>query len=166
LQRLAEVRLAEGDGEAAMRLLQQALPLARGSIVAKHLLQRIFGTMIVAAADPLDARAIVDRAESTLGWDDVCQFCSIMLSVPASVACVHAGDLPNARRHLELAEQAAVLWQGTSWEAGLAEAQATFAAATGDAATAKTRLQSAVEQFQRAGQPLDAGRCRQAMAAY
>ena len=97
LQRLAEVRVAEGDGAAAMRLLQQALPLARASMIAKHLLQRIFGTMIVAASDPLEARAIVDRAESTLGWDDACLFCSIMLSVPASIACVRAGDLENAR---------------------------------------------------------------------
>ncbi len=44
LQRLAEVRVAEGDGAAAQRLLQQALPLARSSLIAKHLLQRIFGT--------------------------------------------------------------------------------------------------------------------------
>ena len=93
LQRLAEVRVAEGDDAAAMRLLQQALPLARSSMIAKHLLQRIFGTMILAAPDPLEARAIVDRAESTLGWDDACLFCSIMLSVPASIACVRAGDL-------------------------------------------------------------------------
>ena len=41
-------------------------------MVAKHLLQRIFGTMILAASDPLEARAIVDRAESTLGWEDAC----------------------------------------------------------------------------------------------
>ncbi len=81
-------------------LLQQALPLARASIIAKHLLQRVFGTMILAAADPLEARAIVDRAESTLGWDDACLFCSIMLTVPASIACVRAGDLPDAQRHL------------------------------------------------------------------
>ena len=72
LQRLAEVRVAEGDGVAAMRLLQEALPLARASMVAKHLMQRIFGTMILAASDPLEARAIVDRAESTLGWEDAC----------------------------------------------------------------------------------------------
>src|SRR6185312_13202419 len=34
LQRLAEVRLAEGDNAGAMQLLQQALPLARTSIIA------------------------------------------------------------------------------------------------------------------------------------
>ena len=63
--------------------------------------------MILAAADPLEARAIVDRAESTLGWDDACLFCSIMLSVPASIACVRVGDLENAQRHLAIAERSA-----------------------------------------------------------
>ena len=164
LQRLAEVRVAEGDGVAAMRLLQEALPLARASMVAKHLMQRIFGTMILAASDPLEARAIVDRAESTLGWEDACQFCSIMLSVPASIACARVGDLQHARRHLLIAEQSAVLWQGTAWEAGMAEAQAAVAAASGDPATARERLQFATEHFQRAGQPLDADRCRRVMA--
>ncbi|MEO8692958.1 MAG: AAA family ATPase [Acidimicrobiales bacterium] len=164
LQRLAEVRLAEGDSAAALRLLHQALPVARSSVVAKHLLQRVFGTMILATADPLEARAIVDRAESTLGWDDACAFCSIMLSVPASIACVRAGDLTHARRHLAIAEHSAQLWQGTSWEAATAEAQSVVAAASGDGATARARMQSAAEQFGQAGQPLDAQRCRCALA--
>jgi DNA-binding SARP family transcriptional activator/tetratricopeptide (TPR) repeat protein len=164
LQRLAEVRLAEGDRAAAMRLLQQALPVARSSVIAKHLLQRVFGTMILATSDPLEARAIVDRAESTLGWEDACRFCSIMLSVPASIACVRAGDLENAHRHLAIAEQSSRLWQGTSWEAATAEAQAIVAAASGDAATAHARMKSATDQFQQAGQPLDAERCRRALA--
>jgi hypothetical protein len=133
-------------------------------MIAKHLLQRIFGTMILAASDPIDARAIVDRAESTLGWEDACAFCSIMLSVPAAIACARVGDLQNAQRHLVMAEQSSMLWQGTSWEAAMAEAQAMVAAAGGEPATARERLQSATEQFQRAGQPLDAERCRRAMA--
>ena len=61
LQRLAEVRLAQGDRAAAAALLQRALPLARWSVVSTHLLQRIYGTMIAAAPDAAAARAIVDR---------------------------------------------------------------------------------------------------------
>ena len=78
-------------------------------MIAKHLLQRVFGTMIEAARSPLEARVIVDRAESTLGWDDACAFCQIMLSVPATIACARAGDLPHALRHLEVAERSAVV---------------------------------------------------------
>ena len=141
MQRLAEVRIAEGDCELAMRLLQDALPLARGSMLARHLLQRIFGTMIVAAPDALEARAIIDQAEAMLRWDDFCPFCSIMLSVPASIACARTGDLRNAQRLLGLAQRSAVLWQGTSWEAAIAEAQAAVAGASGDHTTARERMQ-------------------------
>jgi len=42
--------------------------------VANHLLQRIYGTLIQAAPDAVHARAAVDRAESSLGWDEVCPF--------------------------------------------------------------------------------------------
>ena len=56
LQRLAEVQLARGDHGGANRLLRRALPLARWSVLAMHLLQRVYGTMILAAEDP-EARA-------------------------------------------------------------------------------------------------------------
>jgi DNA-binding SARP family transcriptional activator len=165
LQRLAEVRIAEGDRVEAMRLVQEAFPLARSSMIAKHLLQRVFGTMITAARSPLEARVIVDRAESTLGWDDACAFCQIMLSVPATIACARAGDLAHARRHLEAAERSALLWQGTSWEASISEARATVATATGDPETACRQLHSATKRFRQAGQPLDAARVELAMAS-
>ena len=90
LQRLAEVHLARGDNDEANRLLNQALPLARWSAIALHLLQRIFGTMILAAPDPASARAVVDRAEATLGTEDACPFCDIMLAIPAAIACSRA----------------------------------------------------------------------------
>ena len=128
--------------------------------MAKHLLHRVFGTMIRAATSRPEAVQVAERAESMLGWDDFCQFCSIMLAVPAAIACARDGDLPGARRHLAAAERSAVVWRDTAWEAALAEAQAAVAAADGDPGTARTRLQWAAGQFQRAGQPLDAERCR------
>jgi hypothetical protein len=137
--------------------------LARSSIVAKHLLHRVFGTMIRAATSRPEAREVAERAESVLGWDDFCQFCSIMLAVPAAIACARDGDLPGARRHLAAAMRSAVVWRDTAWEAALAEAQAAAAAADGDPGTARTRLPWAAGQFQRAGQPLDAERCRRTL---
>jgi hypothetical protein len=133
--------------------------------VAKHLLHRVFGTMILAATSRAEAVQVAERAESMLGWDDFCQFCSIMLAVPATIACARAGDLRGARRHLAAAERSAVVWRDTAWEAALAEAQAAVAAAAGDPGTARTRLQWAAGQFQRAGQPLDAERCRRTLGA-
>ena len=67
LQRLAEVHLADGDRTHRCRARCSAVSLARWSMIANHLLQRIYGTMIIAAPDPIAARATVDRAESTLG---------------------------------------------------------------------------------------------------
>ncbi len=163
LERLAEVRIAQGDTSAATQLLNRALPLARGSMVANHLMQRIFGTLIIAAPDVVQARALVDRAEATLGWDEVCPFCSIMLAVPAAIACARAGDLEHAERHLAVAERSGMLWQGTALEAGLAEAQAIVAAARGERTRAQDLLQAAIDQFAQAGQPLDAERCRRAL---
>ncbi len=162
LQRLAEARLAAGDREGARELLAQAHRLARHSTIANHLLHRIFGSMVVAADSPADARAVVDRAEATLGWDEDCLFCSIMLSVPAAIACAAAGDLDHARHHLGIAERSSVLWQGTSWEAALIEARAAVTRAEGDPPAADALLRAAADQFEQAGQPLDAARCRRA----
>jgi DNA-binding SARP family transcriptional activator/tetratricopeptide (TPR) repeat protein len=159
LQRLAEVHIARGDRDEATRLLHQALPLARWSMIAMHLLQRIYGTMIAAAPDALRARAEVDRAEAALGVDDWCQFCSVMLSVPAAIACADVGDVDHARHHLGIAERSAQLWEGTAWEAALAEASAHLAASEGAPDEARRLFASAHVGFAQAGQPRDAARC-------
>jgi len=101
----------------AERLLQRALPLARWSVVASHLLYRIYGTMIAAMPDPATARAVVDRAEATLGETDRCVFCQVMLSVPAAIACADYGDVDEARRHLGAAERSAARWEASAWQA-------------------------------------------------
>jgi len=159
LQRLAEVRLAQGDRVEAQQLLRRALPLARWSATALHLLQRVYGTMIRAAPDVETARAVVDQAMSTVGQEDACPFCSIMLAVPAAIACADAGDIDDARHHLAVAERSAALWKGTAWQASIAEARAHLDRAEGDSETARRRLREAAELFAAAGQPLDVDRC-------
>ena len=159
LQRLAEVRLAQGDLAEAQQLLRRALPLARWSATALHLLQRVYGTMIRAAPDVETARAVVDQAMSTVGQEDACPFCSIMLAVPAAIACADAGDLDDARHHLAIAERSAALWKGSAWHASIAEARAHLHRAEGDGETARRRLHEAAELFAAAGQPLDVDRC-------
>ena len=159
LQRLAEVRLAQGDRAEAQQLLRRALPLARWSATALHLLQRVYGSMIRAAPDVETARAVVDQAMSTVGQEDACPFCSIMLAVPAAIACADAGDLDDARHHLAIAERSAALWKGSAWQASIAEARAHLHRAEGDSETARRRLREAAELFAAAGQPLDVDRC-------
>jgi tetratricopeptide (TPR) repeat protein len=160
LQRLAEVRLAQGDVEEAQRLLQRALPKARWSVMSMHLLQRIYGTMIAAAPDPFAALTVVDRAEDTMGETDECPFCDVMLAVPASIACSDAGDLDRARSHLAKAEESAARWEGSAWDAAVLEARAHLAAAEGRDVESETMLGQAARMFAAAGHPLDAERCR------
>lgn len=163
LQRLAEVRLIRGDRARAQALLQRALPLARWSLVGMHLLQRIYGTMIVAAGDPVTARAVVDRAEATMGETDRCTFCDVMFEVPATIACADVGDLDEARRRLAKSEELAMRWDGGAWTAAVTEARAHIATAEGDERAAVDLFESASQLFEAAGQPLDARRCRQAL---
>jgi DNA-binding SARP family transcriptional activator/tetratricopeptide (TPR) repeat protein len=160
LQRLAEVELESGRRAQANRLLHRALPLARYSGIALHLVQRVYGTMIDAAADPQAARAMVDLAAAAVGLDDQCEFCSIMLAVPSAKACAAVGDLDDARRQLAVAERSASRWEGTSWQAALLEVRSHIAAAEGDRVPARRLLEQAAELFEASGQPLHARRCR------
>ncbi|MGY1670440.1 ATP-binding protein [Geodermatophilus sp. SYSU D00710] len=160
LQRLAELRVHQGDRAGARRLLQQALPLARWSPIPMHLLQRIHGTAILAADSPEEAHAAVGRAEATVGPEDHCHFCQVMVSVPAAIACADVGDVEAARGHLRAAERSAALWQGTAWQAAILEARAHLAHAEGDPEGGHRLLEQAAECFATAGQPLDADRCR------
>lgn len=162
LQRLAEVRLLQGDRAEAQRLLQRALPLARWSLIGMHLLQRIYGTMIMAAEDPVAARAVVDRAEATMGETDRCPFCDVMFAVPATIACAGVGDLDEARRRLAQSEVLAQRWDGGAWTAAVTEARAHVVIAEGDLGAGSRLLEQAAAMFEAAGQPLDARRCREA----
>ena len=159
LQRLAEVELAAGDRAAAERLLRRALPLARWSPLARHLLQRIYGTLISAAPDADAALAVVDEAAERLDEPFSCIFCQVMIAVPASIACTEGGRLDQARSWLVQAERSAATWQGTAWQGAVAEARAHLVRAEGDRAAAGRLLAEAATLFELAGQPLDAQRC-------
>lgn len=162
LQRLAEVELAAGDHAEAERLLRRALSLARWSPLARHLLQRIYGTLIAAAPDADAALAVVDEAVETLDEPFSCVFCQVMIAVPAAIACIEGRRLDQAREWLAQATRSAATWQGTAWQGAVTEARAHLARAEGDEAAAGRLLADAAKLFAIAGQPLDAQRCLEA----
>ena len=141
-------------------LLNRALPLARWSPIAPHLLQRIYGSLILAAPDEVAAFAVVERAESTLSNEDACLFCTIMLDLPAARASAAVGDTERTQRFLKSAELSAQEWEGTAWHAAVLETQAFVAQSEGRDNDAQRLLSEAQTLFEASGQPLDAARCR------
>ena len=162
-QRLAEVHLARGDRSRARELLQKALPLARWSVISQHLVQRIYGAMVLAAPDPVAAVAAVEQGEFAMGDNDRCLLCDVMFDVPAAIACADAGFVADAEHHLSLAEVSASRWSGSAWPAAVAEARAHLAAAQHEDEAFARYLKEAAELFEGAGQPLDAARCEAAL---
>jgi DNA-binding winged helix-turn-helix (wHTH) protein/tetratricopeptide (TPR) repeat protein len=165
LQRLAEAELAAGNRAEAERTAREALVLARWSPLARHILQRTYGTLISAAPDAGTALEVVDEASETLDEPGSCRFCEVMVAVPSAVACAEGGRLDEARRHLAVAEMSASLWEGTAWEGSVTEAKACLARVEGDRVETDRLLARAARLFDDAGQTHDAARCREAIGS-
>jgi hypothetical protein len=102
----------------------------------------------------------VYRAEAVIGFADQCAFCSVMLAIPAAMACADVGDIKDAERHLQVAEKSAAMWEGTAWQAALLEARAHLSFAQGREQDSSRLLSQAAGLFEESSQPLDAARCR------
>jgi DNA-binding winged helix-turn-helix (wHTH) protein/tetratricopeptide (TPR) repeat protein len=163
LQRLAEAELAAGNRAEAERTAREALVLARWSPLARHILQRTYGTLISAAPDAESALAVVDDASETLDEPGACAFCQVMVAVPSVVACAEGGRVDEARHHLTVAELSASRWEGTAWQGSVTEAKACLARVEGDQVESDRLLARAAALFDDAGQMLDAARCREAI---
>jgi hypothetical protein len=135
--------------------------VARASNLGFHLLDRIYGTRIAAAADPASAMAALEEAESAVhGSMETCPGCRINLAVPAAIAAARAGDLERAAGYEAVVEElTTVLMRLPGWYAALDEVRGHRATATGDVVAAGSYFAAAAAGFGKAGQPLDANRC-------
>ena len=171
LQRLAQALAVQGHTAEAEAALTGALVAARGSPVGtRHLLDRIHGTAIRSADDPVAAMtAVAEAVRGVRGPYETCPPCSINFTVPACVACAASGDLEGAAAYLAASEGiAAAFYPQGGWQAALDEARAHLARARGDREGAERLLAAAGDAFARLGQRLDEDRCRRdldAMAA-
>ena len=164
-QRLAEGAVSRGRKYEANRLLGRARSLAFRSDIVAHLLVRIYGTMIQAAADPKKAMAVLRVAEQELSQMPSCEPCSMGYLTSAAAASARAGDLDRARSFLTEAERIAGMWQGGQWTGAVWEARATLREAEGEADQARAMFREAAEAFVRAGNQSEADRCLEAAAA-
>ena len=163
-QRLAEAAVGRGRKYEATRLLGRALSLARRSDIVAHLLVRVFGTMIQAAADPKKAVSVLGEAERELAQMRSCEPCSMGFLTSAVRATARAGELDRARSFLAEAERIAGMWQGGRWTGAVWEARGSLRQAEGEDAQARAMFREAADAFTRAGNQSDAQRCLEAAA--
>ena len=163
-QRLAEAAVGRGRRYEANRLLSRARSLARRSDIVTHLLVRVFGTMIQAAADPRKAVAVLREAERELAALESCEPCSMGYLTSAAKASARAGELDRARSFIAEAERIAGMWQGGPWTGAVWEARGILRQAEGEGAQARAMFREAAEAFARAGNRSDAARCSEAAA--
>jgi len=163
-QRLAEAAVINGRRFDANRLLDRAHALALRSDLVAHLLVRVFGTKIQAAADRDTAVTVLRRAEQELSQLRSCEPCSMGFLTSAATASARAGDLDRARSFLAEAERIAGMWQGGLWTGAVWEARGVLREAEGEAEQARAMFREAAHAFAGAGNESDAARCLQAAA--
>jgi tetratricopeptide (TPR) repeat protein len=163
-QRLAEAAVSRGRRYDANRLLGRARSLALRSDLVTHLLVRVFGTMIQAAADQKKAIRVVRVAEQELSPMHLCEPCSMGYLTSAATASARAGELDRARSFLAEAERIAGMWQGGLWSGAVWEARGHLRRAEGDDERARAMFREAAEEFGRGGNRSDAARCLEAAA--
>ncbi|MEW1808009.1 BTAD domain-containing putative transcriptional regulator [Pseudarthrobacter sp. NPDC080039] len=164
-QRLAEVALIGGRKFDANRLLSRARSFAVRSELATHLLVRVFGTMIQAAADSKKALAVVRLADRDLSAMRSCEPCSMGYLTSAAAACARAGELDQAHSFLSRAEGIAGMWQGGLWSGAVWEARGILRQAEGADEQSWAMFREAAHEYIRAGSQPDADRCLEAAAS-
>lgn len=163
-QRLAEAALSRGRRYEANRLLGRARSLAVRSDLVTHLMVRVFGTMIQAAADPKKAVTVLRMAEQELSQMHSCEPCSMGYLTSAATATARAGELDRARSFLAEAERIAGMWQGGLWTGAVWEARGVLREAEGEGEQARAMFREAAQAFASAGNQSDAARCLEAAA--
>jgi len=157
-QRLAEAAVSRGRRYEANRLLGRARALANRSDIVSHLLVRVFGTMIQAAA-PEKSMAVLREAERTLSQMRSCEPCSMGYLTTAATTSARNGDLHRARSFIGEAERISGMWQAGPWIGAVWESRGVLRQAEGDEAQARAMFREAAEAFEHAGNRADADRC-------
>jgi DNA-binding SARP family transcriptional activator len=163
-QRLAEAAVIRGRKFDANRLLDRARSLAHRSDLATHLLVRVFGTMMQAAADPEKATTVLRMAEQELRHMRSCEPCSMGYLTTAATVSARAGELERARSFITEAERISGMWQGGLWTGAVWEARGVLRQAEGEGEQARAMFREAAQAFTLAGNRADAARCLEAAA--
>lgn len=159
LVRLAEVAIAYGQMEEAVRMLGVARTLAERSELNAHLRVRIFAALLAATASHATRQRLLGEAEAELRPGPVCAPCSIGYRIAAGIACARSSQLDRAREYVADAERISGMWQGGPWRAAVWQAKAEVRMAEGHRAQAAALMREAADLFGESGRPLDEARC-------
>lgn len=165
IQRQAESATIRGQRWRAGRLLQRGLRLAETGTLAPHLVVRMHGGLVAAAATDHDAIEAVERGDVALSGSEICPICSMGFRVAASMALARSGRLTEANVRLDQAERLAGMWQGGPWQAAVWEARGVLRRAQGDDEQAAALFREAAVRFAGVARPLDEARCLAAAAS-
>jgi hypothetical protein len=164
--RLGEALLDVGERSAAEEQLAEALALAHASTMAEHLLWIVHGPLLRVSEDPVEALAVVDRAEAMVGEEPQCRFCPVDYYAAAATVCAGAGDPARGHGFLGRVEEVAGLWNGGPWAPAAVEARAAVLRAEGEKEAATRALRSAIAGYAAAGQGRNEARVRRSLTEH
>jgi DNA-binding SARP family transcriptional activator len=161
LERLAEVALSSGRNWLARRLIARAEGIAAASWLSPHLLIRLKGLSVRAAASRDKALEIIHEGDRLLAQHSYgCQPCSIGFRVASASALAAIGALDQVGRRLDEAERIAAMWQGGPWVAAVWEARGIQRRAENNNTQAVSAFIEAASRYASLGRPTDEHRCR------
>lgn len=160
LERLAELALAQGKKWQARRLITRAEGIAAHSWLAPHLLIRLKGLAVQAAATKDKALDVIHQGDRLLGLQSHgCQPCSMGFRIAAATALADLGEVEQVSRRLDEAERIAGMWHGGPWAAAVWEARGAQRLAEKQANRAISAFEEAANRYAALGRPTDEARC-------
>ena len=161
LERLAEIALLRGQKWQANRLIRRAVGIAQASWLSPHLLIRLKGLAVRAAATKEKAvQAILEGDRLLADQTNGCQPCSMGFRVASATALAAMNELSQVNRRLEEAERISALWHGGPWAAAVWEARGVQRRAERNEVRATSAFEEAASGYAALGRPADAARCR------
>ena len=166
LERLAEIALLRGQNWQAKRLITRAEGIASTSWLSPHLLIRLKGLSVRAAASPEQALDIITEGDRLLALHSYgCQPCSMGFRVASATALAAMDEVDQVGRRLDEAERIAGMWHGGPWVAAVWEARGAQRRAERNDARAALAYEEAASRYAALGRPTDETRCRNQITA-
>ena len=170
IQRLALLETGLGRSEVAHRRIQDILPVAfasTNSMVREHTPGRLLATAIRNRYEAGDLQTATEYLAQSFADQELlgeCPTCDVMLYPAAVPVYLKLGDLQQAERASQKAEETALLFRSRAWAAAALSCRGQLAAARADWHAASDRFTAALRTFETLDQPYDVARTLEVLA--